>query len=251
MNATRPTRFEVLKHRLTSDPLYGGAVKFVLGEMPDVQHKSVLEVGCGCGEMSVLFAMKDARVVGLDIRADVLRDARVNSENSGVARQCHFVQGSAELLPFSDDSFDVVYSRSTLQYMTRVNALRELARVLRPSGTLVLIENLPFNPIILLYRTSRRLTHRNGDGLEYVRSIKGYVSLGELDAVGRSFESEHRQHYHLIRMLSYAPFRPRFLHRIVDRLFARIDALLLTHLPSVRQLSWFVASVYVNIRKNE
>ena len=240
---------DVLEDQLTADPLYGSAVAFVLARMPDLQRATVLEIGCGRGQMCALFASKGATVVGVDLNADVLLDANRAATSLSVPRQCHFIRGTAESIPLSDSCADVVYSRSTLQYMDHQTALREIQRVLKPGGTLVLIENLPFNPIILLYRLGRRVTSRDGRRREYVRSIRGYLTFRELDAIGESFLHGQRRHFHLTRMLSLAPLRPPFVPEALDDLLARLDGFMLSHIAPARRLAWFIATVYVGLRK--
>jgi 2-polyprenyl-3-methyl-5-hydroxy-6-metoxy-1,4-benzoquinol methylase len=95
----------------------------------------LLDVGCGPGTITVDLAARVApgRVVGLDVSAAPLLEARAAAERAGVAVE--FEVGDVYALAEPDDSFDVVHAHQVLQHLTDpVAALREMARVCRPGG---------------------------------------------------------------------------------------------------------------------
>ncbi|MBB3677087.1 methyltransferase domain-containing protein [Modestobacter versicolor] len=95
----------------------------------------LLDVGCGPGTLTVDLAARVApgRIVGLDVSAAPLGEARELAERSGVAVE--FGVGDVYALDAPDDSFDVVHAHQVLQHLTDpVAALREMARVCRPGG---------------------------------------------------------------------------------------------------------------------
>jgi ubiquinone/menaquinone biosynthesis C-methylase UbiE len=97
----------------------------------------VLDVGCGPGTITVDLARRVApgRVVGLDVSADPLEEARALADREGVT--VHFAVGDVYALDAEDASFDVVHAHQVLQHLTDpVAALREMARVCRPGGLL-------------------------------------------------------------------------------------------------------------------
>jgi hypothetical protein len=57
--------------------------------------------------------------------------------------------------------------------MDREKVLNEYFRILKPGGSIALVENLPFNPFINLYRLNRRMSAATEPQREYVNSIKG------------------------------------------------------------------------------
>jgi len=86
----------------------------------------VLDLGCGDGAIARLF-FGDGDVVGLDVRADVLPDAR---RTLGRA-----VRGDARGLPFADAVYATVFGNCAVEHFPDVDlCLREIARVLRPGG---------------------------------------------------------------------------------------------------------------------
>lgn len=95
-----------------------------------------LDLGCGTGRNLPLFP-PGARVVGLDPGGDALRRAR--RRGPGVP----LVQGSAEALPFRDGVFDTVVSGLVFcSVADPCRGLAEVRRVLRPAGTLRMLEHV-------------------------------------------------------------------------------------------------------------
>jgi SAM-dependent methyltransferase len=99
--------------------------------------EAVLDVACGTGNASLPAARAGARVTGLDLTPELLERARALAAAEGL--DAAFVEGDAEALPFADASFDVVLSTFGVMFAPdAARAARELARVLRPGGRMVL-----------------------------------------------------------------------------------------------------------------
>ena len=110
----------------------------------------VLDVGCGRGLLLAGAAkmVPDGRGTGIDVWSNV--DMGGNSEQAtlhnlqleGVSERCELVSAGAQAMPFADGSFDVVVSNLCLHNIydktTRVQAVEEIARVLRPGGVALL-----------------------------------------------------------------------------------------------------------------
>jgi ubiquinone/menaquinone biosynthesis C-methylase UbiE len=101
----------------------------------------VLDLGCGTGALLPLLRAWDVRVrrcVGVDPSSEMLRAAAAKT-GEGVAAT--FAAASADALPFRDAAFDTVVSASSLHFWTRPETgLREVRRVLRPGGRLLLLD---------------------------------------------------------------------------------------------------------------
>jgi SAM-dependent methyltransferase len=98
---------------------------------------SVLDAGCGSGRLTVALTQAGARVTGIDTNASQLEEAQRRATDAGVGLTLVETDFNAPL-PFADASFGAVVSRLALMAADDpVATLRELARVLDPSGRLV------------------------------------------------------------------------------------------------------------------
>jgi len=110
----------------------------------------LLDVGCGTGTFAAMLAGsgRPARVVGLDFVPAMCRLAKDKAEAAGAASYLRFLAGDAEHLPFAAGSFDVVTcSNSFHHYPHQAQAIREMRRVLRPGGRLILVDGFRDNVI--------------------------------------------------------------------------------------------------------
>lgn len=109
-----------------------------LKRIPMTPAARVLDVGCGTGELLRRLRARypEAVLAGLDPVAEMLAVARDKLSGKEDLRI-----GYADSLPWQAGSFDVVVSCNMFHYITRpVEALREMARVIRPGGALVLTD---------------------------------------------------------------------------------------------------------------
>ena len=119
-----------------------------LGVGPD---DTVLDICTGTAGVAVSIAGgSGARVVGVDLSAGMLRLGRENVAKTGLESKIALLLSRAEAMPFADASFDAVCFTYLLRYVDDPRAtLAEIARVLKPGGSLVSLEfGIPGNPII-------------------------------------------------------------------------------------------------------
>jgi SAM-dependent methyltransferase len=95
----------------------------------------VLDVACGDGYGSRILAQRARRVEGLDSDAEIVALGRQLSESYENVR---LRVGNATALPFDDNSFDLVATMETIDYVDDRPFLGEVQRVLRPGGVMVL-----------------------------------------------------------------------------------------------------------------
>jgi demethylmenaquinone methyltransferase/2-methoxy-6-polyprenyl-1,4-benzoquinol methylase len=102
----------------------------------------VLDVATGTGAVAAELASRaGCRVTGIDQSADMLAAAGALLAARGLADRVELVRGEAEALPFDDASFDGLTVTYLLRYVADPAAtLAELARVVRPGGTLASLE---------------------------------------------------------------------------------------------------------------
>lgn len=103
---------------------------------------TVLEAGCGVGAQTVTLAQRSpgARFTSVDISADSLAQAKRATEAVGLTN-VQFHQADIFALPFAPSSFDHVFLCFVLEHLSRpVEALTTLNELLRPGGTMTVIE---------------------------------------------------------------------------------------------------------------
>lgn len=103
-----------------------------------------LDVGCGTGRLLAFLhgAWPGMRLAGLDLSPPYLAEAR---RLIGRTARVKLVEGAAEALPFDDASLDLVVSSFLLHELPsdiRAAALREMARVVKPDGLVVIVDSI-------------------------------------------------------------------------------------------------------------
>ncbi len=113
--------------------------RLILELAGDVRGQRALDAGCGDGALALLIAQRGAEVVAVDIDPAMLAVARMRAAEA--ALDVTFVEGRLEGLPFADETFDLVGAVTVLCFPRDAgSAVRELARVLKPGGRLVIGE---------------------------------------------------------------------------------------------------------------
>lgn len=120
-----------------------------------------LEIGVGSGLNLPYYASAVTRAVGIDLSSEML--ALAEQRAAGMPFPVTLLQGDAEALPFPDDSFDTVaISLALCTVPDPVMALREMARVCRPDGRVVMLEHVlsPVPPVAVAERLLSPLQER-------------------------------------------------------------------------------------------
>jgi MPBQ/MSBQ methyltransferase len=118
--------------------LYASLDEILFEEFASLRNKNVLDVGTGSGFQAIQLASQGANVYGIDIALRMLRVASYKLESHKLAS--NLCSSDAQFLPFRSTLFDsVVCCGSVLNYVPDFElAVSEFARVLRPSGKLIL-----------------------------------------------------------------------------------------------------------------
>ena len=108
-----------------------------------LEGKRILDVGCGTGRHLELFQLSN-QITGIDQSEEMLALARQKNPHA----ELHL--GSVESLPFDSNTFDVVYSFRVLQHVRdQMQAIREMARVCKVGGTVLVVTYNAWSPLNL------------------------------------------------------------------------------------------------------
>jgi demethylmenaquinone methyltransferase/2-methoxy-6-polyprenyl-1,4-benzoquinol methylase len=118
--------------------------------------KQVLDLACGTGDFSIAIARRTLRenlsvhVTGVDLSEGMLAVMREKVAREGLQEMISMQTGDGENLPFGTGSFDrVTIAFGIRNFENREKGLREMLRVLRPGGKLVILElSVPENAVI-------------------------------------------------------------------------------------------------------
>jgi len=159
-----------------------GAAEFI-ARLGLTSHDRVLDLACGTGNLAIPAARTSASVVGIDIAANLISQAKVRAASEGLS--IDFRVGNAERLPYASATFDGVVTMFGAMFAARPDrAAAELLRVTRPGGRIAMANWTPTGfigemlkttvkyapapagvPSPLLWGTDEAITERLGAGL--------------------------------------------------------------------------------------
>ncbi|WP_417935420.1 methyltransferase domain-containing protein [Flagellimonas meridianipacifica] len=102
----------------------------------------ILEAGCGVGSQTIIIARlnPESRFVSVDLSSRSLKKAQESIDQNQIENVA-FQQADILKLPFEDDYFDHIFLCFVLEHLSKpMDAVQELKRVLKPKGTITLIE---------------------------------------------------------------------------------------------------------------
>jgi SAM-dependent methyltransferase len=158
---------------------------------PLAGDERALDVGCGTGALAYALAPLVGTVVGVDLSEEYLAAARADAPAN-----CTFVTGDAEALPFPYGDFDLVGCLRVLHHARRPElVVAELARVTRPGGRILLVDQLgDVDPIRSLeqdrFERARDPSHTR---LLPDADIRGFLDANDLVVTSNEIVRERRE----------------------------------------------------------
>ena len=174
---TWPKRYDLLVNLALAGR--GERVRRAIADALDLQPgDQVLDVGCGTGTLSFSLAQRvapDGIVVGVDAAPEMIEAAAAKPNPTAV--DVDFLVAPAQHLPFPDDHFNAAVSSLMIHHLPpkdRIDALREIRRVVTPGGRLVIAEFQPPRAAVMRRLTTHLLGH--------AMATNNLADIGELAA---------------------------------------------------------------------
>ena len=154
-----------------------------------------LDSGCGAGALAFALAPFVESVVGVDLSEDLVAAGRELAPPN-----CELVVGDATALPFEYGSFDIVGCMRVLHHAHRPELIvSELARVTRPGGRILLVDQIGAVDPVVSAETDRFEHARDPSHTRLLpdQDIRGFLDANDLDVLTNVIVNERRnlEHY--------------------------------------------------------
>ena len=150
----------------------------------------VIDSGCGAGALAFAFAPFVGSVVGVDLSADLI------SAGADLApANCELIVGDATALPFAYGSFDIAGCMRVLHHARRPElVVSELARVIRPGGRILLVDQIGAVDPVVSAETDRFEQARDPSHTRLLpdQDIRGFLDANDLDVLTNEVVREER-----------------------------------------------------------
>jgi SAM-dependent methyltransferase len=180
--------------------------------------RSLLDIGCNWGRWTIAASRAGYRATGVDPTKKAVAAARRVARQLGVGAE--YVVGDARQLPFADGSFDVVFSYSVLQHLSKPDvrlAAGEIARVLRPGGTAWMEMPTARGPLNLVRQAARGFSEGTGGDVRYwtlAELRETFGAIGPVELLADGFLTINPQ----VSDLDLLPMHARLVVRVSDAL---------------------------------
>ena len=151
----------------------------ILSKLPEASHASALEIGCGTGDFTRIFATTINRLTAVDISEELLTIARKNLSDMV---NVEFILSSFEAIPCTD-LYDAVIGSSVLHHLEIMPALSQIYRLLKPGGVISFAEPNMLNPQIMVQKNIPWIKKRMGDSPDETAFFRWQISR-RLEEVG-------------------------------------------------------------------
>jgi SAM-dependent methyltransferase len=184
-----------------NEGFYEAAFDYIARVLAPPAGATFLDAGCGSCAHTLRLARRGFNVRAIDFSESALEMARPKVRDSGMEERVTLQRESLLGLSFPDESFDYVLCWGVLMHIPEVGrAVRELSRVVRPGGALVVSEGNTNSWEALALRALKRLTgreraevKRTAAGTEYWKAGEGGALVTRQSDIGwlvRSFAAE-------------------------------------------------------------
>jgi len=132
-------------------------VQWLATTLPYLQDGKILEIGHGTGKLQKILALQGYQVFGLEPSPQMIKITKRRLINAG--QPFRLVRGLSQAIPYKDGFIDHIVSTFPAEYITEPNTVKEIKRVLRPGGDLIILrfawlsdQHMPYKAIAWLFR---------------------------------------------------------------------------------------------------
>jgi len=136
---------------------------------------TILDAGCGLGELSVYLACQGFIVVGVDISAEACQSASGLSQQIGVSENCTFIAESLEDLSVADSSIDFIIGHAALHHFIKYDVPKEFHRIMKEGAKGFFADSFGENPMYHVFHDKEKM-ERLGDVILTKKLIERYFS---------------------------------------------------------------------------
>lgn len=173
-----------------------------IGQMKPVEKMLDVAIGTADVAMTAISKHKAVHVTGIDLSQEMMNIGAQKVKRAGMEGRVDFVHGSALEMPFGDNEFEALTCAYGIRNFSNLDqGLREMYRVLKPGGQLVILEfSYPSNPLIrwgydlyfshIMPLLGRIISHDGSAYTYFLNSVKHFIwgeeMLGHLQQAGFS-----------------------------------------------------------------
>ena len=223
-------------------------MRYITKKLGNLEGKTLLDIGCGLGEASVYFAIKNALVTSSDLSSGMLDVTEKFANKNGVSIRKHLAD--AEDLKLKDEEkFDIIYAGNLLHHVDIEKMIHNIKPHMKEGGVFVSWDPLAYNPLINIYRyiaTDVRTPDEHP------------LKISDLRLFDKSFHKVEKKYFWFFTLIIFIimavfqkrnPNKERFWKVILDEgdkwewlynPLKKLDNFFLTIFPPLRLLCWNV-----------
>ena len=204
------------------------------------KNKRVLDYCCGDGSFTIFLAKKGIHMIGIDISEVSIQNGKNLIKTEGLEDRISLFAMDAEKTEFPNSYFNGILCGGVLHHLNIENAYKEMARILKPEGTIICNEPLAYNPIFQLYR---RLTSH----LRTKWEMEHILTQRDINLAKKYFGKIEIKFFHLATLLA-VPLRNLPGFDSVLSALEGVDSIILK-LPGFQWLAWQVIFILSEPKK--